>query len=140
MPRSCCICGTEVPPSRSKRAATCSPECQKTRILRYSRSYYKANPDAWRLSHVARRYGLSAEEYARLVDTAGDRCAICREPQQGKSLAVDHHHDTGVVRGLLCQNCNIMIGMARENPEILRQGAEYLISTAERYTRENPIC
>ena len=43
-----------------------------------------------------------------------------------KRLAVDHCHKTGKIRGLLCSTCNLMIGNAYDNPEILRSGANYL--------------
>jgi len=66
------------------------------------------------------------------------KCAICRRnlakvpPQQQH---VDHIHGTGFVRGLLCKSCNNMLGNAKDNPDILRQAADYL---DERGEGENP--
>jgi hypothetical protein len=54
-------------------------------------------------------------------------CAACfKTCSIKKNLAVDHDHKTGKVRGLLCQNCNVALGHARENPDVLRRLAEYL--------------
>ena len=44
----------------------------------------------------------------------------------GGHLFVDHEHSTGVVRGLLCTNCNTMLGHAKDNPDTLRAGIDYL--------------
>jgi hypothetical protein len=57
-------------------------------------------------------------------------CAICgvhqNERSDGKDLAVDHDHETGEVRGLLCTNCNTGIGQLQEDPEVLLKAIEYL--------------
>jgi hypothetical protein len=63
-------------------------------------------------------------------------CAICGQPEVGlgrggkpRRMSIDHNHATGVIRALLCHNCNFMIGSAKENPDTLRKAADYL----ERY-------
>jgi hypothetical protein len=54
-------------------------------------------------------------------------CAICSEKApEHKSLCVDHNHKTGKIRGLLCGNCNLMIGLVKDNPTILRHAITYL--------------
>lgn len=55
---------------------------------------------------VAKTYGLTADDYERLLRAQGGRCAICRARPKSKRLAVDHDHKTGAVRGLLCSRCN----------------------------------
>ena len=55
----------------------------------------------------AKRYGMTPEELQGLIDTQGNRCAICQaRPTEARSLCVDHDHETGRVRGLLCARCN----------------------------------
>lgn len=55
-------------------------------------------------------------------------CAICgkHQSEQKKHLSVDHNHTTGKIRGLLCSNCNTMLGFAKENQEILKNAIKYL--------------
>ena len=64
------------------------------------------------LAQVKYRYKLSAADYYALLDIQGGRCAICHVPseQMGERLAVDHNHETGEVRGLLCRPCNAALG------------------------------
>lgn len=79
-------------------------------------------------THKLKKYGLTLAEYAAKLDSQGGVCSICNNPGTPgvKSLSVDHNHNTGEVRDLLCQRCNTMVGMALERPDILRKGAEYL--------------
>ncbi len=80
---------------------------------------------AWRFQ---KRYGITIEDYDRMLVSQGGRCAICRcEPTQihqksGKvrDLAVDHDHVTGLVRSLLCTDCNTMLGLAGDLADRLR--------------------
>jgi hypothetical protein len=76
------------------------------------------------------RYGLSVEDYARMLERQGCACAICRTKDPGaRSWHVDHDHATGVVRGLLCHRCNLMLGHAKDSPSVLEAGAGYLRGT-----------
>ncbi|MFF8422912.1 endonuclease VII domain-containing protein [Streptomyces sp. NPDC015680] len=70
-------------------------------------------------------YGLTVAEYETRLTAQGGRCAICREvsPQR---LHVDHNHETGAIRDLLCEGCNHAIGKAQESPSRLRAMADYL--------------
>lgn len=74
-----------------------------------------------------RRYGITAQEYDLLLLTQGGGCAICRrECGSGRQLAVDHDHDSGDIRGLLCKNCNTGLGLMKDSPALLRAGAAYI--------------
>ena len=59
-------------------------------------------------------------------DAQGGLCAICGRKQPEKWLAVDHDHETGVIRGLLCSRCNSGLGQFKDNPDRLRLAADYL--------------
>lgn len=73
------------------------------------------------------RYGITSEEYARMVEAQCGACAICNQPPVGKAkLCVDHDHQTGAVRGLLCMKCNIALGRLGDSIEGLRRALAYL--------------
>lgn len=74
-----------------------------------------------------RKYGLTAEQFQALYEQQQGLCAICRQPPGARELAIDHCHDTGVVRGLLCTRCNLMIGYAKDRIETLRAAIHYLL-------------
>lgn len=92
----------------------------------------RAHPPRRTLRGDLRPYGLSVVEYRLLQLAQEDRCAICGEPEtqtyrgQVKRLAVDHDHDTGEVRGLLCSQCNRALGMFNDDAGRLRSAVEYL--------------
>lgn len=83
-----------------------------------------------------RNYGISDDEYQSLLTRQGGLCAICRREETClanngrliKSLAVDHDHETGEVRGLLCTNCNKSLGCMGDDPDRLMAAAAYLLS------------
>lgn len=90
------------------------------------------NPEYYRWQHIRRKYGLSPEEWDRLHDLQLGRCAICLLPLvETKHIHVDHEHATGRIRGLLCNRCNIAIGYARENVEVLQRAIQYLQSSKQ---------
>lgn len=76
---------------------------------------------------MARRYGLEPGEYDVLLAAQGGRCAICGNRPGRKRLAVDHDHQTGEVRGLLCERDNHrLLGGAKDSLSILRRAVAYL--------------
>ena len=68
---------------------------------------------------IKKKYGLTVDEYDRLM---AEPCSICG----GKSEHLDHCHDTGVIRGPLCMECNHGLGKFKDNPDILRAAIAYL--------------
>lgn len=74
------------------------------------------------------KFGLTVDEYDSLFETQQGCCAICGTHQVNLSrrLAVDHCHNSGEVRGLLCPNCNTGIGNLRDSIELLQKGVKYL--------------
>lgn len=76
-----------------------------------------------------KKYGLTEDTFQTLWEGQLGSCAICSKQLQrtGPSgFAVDHNHDTGEVRGLLCQLCNQGIGCLQDSPTILQKAIEYL--------------
>lgn len=73
------------------------------------------------------KYGLEPSRYLELCKLQKNLCKICsRENVQNKPLHVDHDHSTGVIRGLICFECNIMLGMSRDSIETLAKAILYL--------------
>lgn len=88
------------------------------------RAYYAANKDLYRDYEFRRRYGIGIADVEKLTAQQDGRCACCGLKK--KKLFVDHCHTTMKVRGLLCLNCNTMIGHAHDNASRLEAGARYL--------------
>jgi len=107
-------------------------------IAEYSKNYGKNirnnNPDKAKDQHLKYGYGITIKEYKALLDNQNGLCAICLEEEKHKdkrtgkirSLAVDHDHTTGRVRGLLCSRCNRALGSFGDSIEILLRASKYL--------------
>ncbi len=82
----------------------------------------------YRDNHLKRTYGISLDEYNRMHEEQDHRCAICRRHQADhqKSLHVDHDHETGEVRGLLCYPCNRAIAILGDSAESVQRAVDYL--------------
>lgn len=111
----------------------------RARYNAYMRSWRAANPGyekrRGRDHHpreMERHYQITELEYAALLYAQDGLCAVCQRPELGtfrgrpKRLSVDHDHETGRVRGLLCSRCNRGIGYLQDSPEDLYRAAVYL--------------
>jgi hypothetical protein len=90
----------------------------------------KASPTykrSLRSSHLKRKYGITVADYEAMLAAQGGGCAICGAPEPAaQSLHVDHCHDTGAVRGLLCFRCNAGLGQFDHDRDRLARAASYL--------------
>jgi hypothetical protein len=84
-----------------------------------------------RTYHLRRRYGITAEDADLMLERQGGLCAICRA---APAAHVDHDHETGAVRALLCFNCNGGLGQFKDDPVVLRAAADYI----EEHRRRQP--
>ena len=77
-----------------------------------------------------RRFGITLDDYNRMLKSQNNRCAICNGTETGNrthnNLSVDHCHATGKVRGLLCHDCNTGIGSMKDDVELLDKAIAYL--------------
>ena len=99
----------------------------------YSRAYHAANRDRVASGLLQRNYGISLADYDEMLEAQDNGCAICgKMPEEnGQRLSVDHDHETGQVRGLLCRHCNSGLGYFMHGPERLRNAIAYLEQWAE---------
>ena len=90
---------------------------------RHREKYKKAG--RWRTLYV--KYGITKEDYERFFVLQGGVCALCGlPPLSDKNLVVDHDHDTNLLRGLLHFECNVLLGNAHDQTEVLQKAIRYL--------------
>lgn len=110
--------------------------CKKCSTAR-TRAWAAANPDEWerhrRRSYLKREYGISPEDYDDLLASQGGVCAICGLPPpdpRGYRMHIDHDHESGSVRGILCGPCNQGLGQFRDDIDRLLAAVAYLRRTS----------
>lgn len=70
---------------------------------------------------------MTEGDFDSMLESQGGACAICRTKEPGgRNWCVDHCHDSGKVRGILCLECNAGLGKFKDNPDFLRRAIEYL--------------
>ena len=113
--------------ARHRARYRADPE-KRQRAQKQSREWYQANPERVRSAKDWKQYGITPDDYARMFAAQGGRCAICRTdtPGGGRRWAVDHDHQTGKVRGLLCGACNTGLGLLRDSSENLTAARNYV--------------
>jgi Recombination endonuclease VII len=104
----------------------CSCVLVQARPKEERQNFYRKNKTNIRDRNLRREFGISLEEFNQKLDSQGGVCAICGGINSDRSLAVDHNHTTGQVRGLLCTLCNTAIGHLREDVTIAYRLIEYL--------------
>jgi hypothetical protein len=117
--RKRCKCGRLI----KTRAQKC-PQCNKASVAKWR----KEHPEVIYASNL-KRYGITLADYDQMLKRQKGVCAICKKPEthsRQRRLSVDHNHETGEVRGLLCARCNRALGMFNDNPDLLRSAARYL--------------
>ena len=125
--RKCIHCGTKAKTENDLISFVTDNTC------RYNKTNKCKPCDAkiHRENNLEKKYGLSLEEYDNLLERQEGKCAICGTTENrgpGFRLVVDHNHDTGKVRGLLCNGCNTGIGNLYDNPKVVLKAYEYLIT------------
>jgi len=128
------------------RPASCACDaCPKCKHRIYSKTWYEKNKERVRhynntdsqkynsRKYNLRKYGLTPDSYAKLIEEQDNRCAICQQPEtvlgtggEIKNLAIDHNHETGQTRGLLCNNCNRALGLFQDSAELLERAIKYV--------------
>jgi hypothetical protein len=130
---TCRKCGEEKPEDQmifqtvnGKRYDYCR-DCKKKQQKRWKKFNPKKRAIQQRIDTNKKFYGLSQQQYENMIIEQDNRCAICEQKFTHDNIPyVDHDHITGEVRGLLHNKCNSMLGMANDDPKILRNAADYL--------------
>lgn len=131
--KQCYTCGELLPVSAFIRDKAkpdgLQYECRECRNARLRRYY---SPERNRIAYLRQTYGLTPDDYQGLYDAQEGRCGVCGSFMElysgniSKTAHVDHNHDTGNVRGLLCNGCNRGLGYFKDDTELLRAAIQYL--------------
>lgn len=124
---------------RENRLIFGDPDYENNRELRkaQARASYERNKDKVsirnRERHLKLTYNLNAQQYLDMINEQDNCCAICNKPEHRllktgdiKPLSVDHNHNTGEVRALLCNDCNALLGFAKEDIGVLQNAIQYI--------------
>lgn len=135
--KKCACCGEVKPTTEFTRRKNHGkwgflPYCKECRNKKF-KQHYKENPEKFKKNNL-KRYGITIEDKERMLKNQGYKCAICGEEiflfgnlkNMNKIAHVDHNHETGKVRGLLCNDCNRGIGLLKDNPLLLANAIKYL--------------
>lgn len=108
-----------------------SKYCSKKCLYRVKRRSVKSKPSyemMARRSNLRQKFGMTLEDYDLMLQNQNFRCAICNihHSELSRRMAVDHDHQTGRIRGLLCIECNRGIGALKDSVYLLEKAHEYL--------------
>ena len=118
------------------------PHCITCSIKKTSDNYHleggKEKQKKRSFKHNLKRYNITPEDYFALLEKQGKTCAICNTEKSFRNntqynLFVDHCHETGVVRGLLCHGCNAGLGLFSDNVSYLNKAIDYLNENSPRH-------
>jgi hypothetical protein len=114
--------------SKDGRTSKCSL-CLNTKALKLRTE----NPESTRGNNLKQRFDMTIEDYNVIFLKQKGKCAICRNAETNKDkkgkvkwLSVDHNHDTGDIRGLLCSSCNTGIGLLQDSKKLMKSAIKYL--------------
>ena len=97
---------------------------KRERHIEYTKTWYSEHREEVRIKALMNNYGLTLEEYEVMLERQENKCSICGSKHT--VLCVDHNHETGKVRGLLCHSCNLGLGTFKDNIHLLQKSIDYL--------------
>jgi Recombination endonuclease VII len=128
MSKNCPDCQTDLAVDQFNRDAHrrdgLSYACRACMAVR-SKRYRKYDPAKRRKYNLRDQYNLTVEQYDKIFLAQGNACAICGTTE--RKMCVDHDHQTGAVRGILCYTCNMALGLFGDDPEKLAAAQAYIL-------------
>ena len=131
-PKVCNRCKVAKPradfyPQKTGVSSMCRP-CHGAYTTERSKKFKARAVESSRRWKMKSQYGITLEQYDQMLEDQGGVCAICGtdDPRGMGRFPVDHCHDTGQVRGLLCNLCNQALGMFKDDPQLLLTAVSYL--------------
>lgn len=132
--KKCTKCGEQKPLSEFYKqkitidglAYKCK-SCSNSDISHWKRNNPEKHKIHQKRKDLKSKYNISLEQFKSMVTAQNNTCAICNiKFKNQRSTHVDHCHKTGMIRSLLCNHCNVLLGMAKESINILKSAQKYL--------------
>jgi len=132
--KTCTVCGIEKPlteyAQRGGKEFGLKSACKDCGRAR-ARKYWEKKPlskEAQREKNLQKSFGIGIKDYNKLLEIQNGCCAICGTDScaSGRNFAVDHNHQTGKIRGLLCKFCNTALGQFKDDTTVLQKAIQYL--------------
>lgn len=135
--KPCPLCPNERHITKTGKTSTHCKSC----LTRADKAWKSKNPERWAYlqwkAHIKHEFGITPEIFEFMWESQSGKCKICdrglikplttKKCEETKAT-IDHDHTTGKVRALLCNPCNVSLGLMKESPKFLRKAAEYLES------------
>ena len=107
------------------RRPTCK-SCVNKDSIKWSKENKDKVKQYRRKAKLKQKYGISLNQYEEMKLAQNNKCAICNEEHERRPLNVDHCHTTGKIRGLLCDKCNMALGLLKDSLELIDSLKRYL--------------
>jgi len=129
--KRCPVCDTEKESDQFWKGQYLCIPCQKHK---QKNSWESRTPKKRLEQHLKYKYGVTHQQFMSSWEQQKGCCAVCREElpdlmayeNRRRMYAIDHNHETGDFRGILCLNCNTLLGMAKDSVKVLQRAIEYL--------------
>lgn len=105
------------------------PYKDREKYLSTQRGYYNKDKEIYKWRSRFNRLGVTKEDFLRLIEIQNNKCKLCEKSFQGlfgNDCHVDHCHETGKIRGLLCMPCNVGLGMLGDNEKGISKALAYV--------------
>jgi len=124
--KCCSTCKEEKPLSEFYKQRSVCKICSNEASNQWKKDNKEKNQISRQKSKLKRKYGMTLEQYEAMVEEQKGVCYICKSENPNRKLSVDHCHKTGKIRKLLCDKCNMTLGLINDSQELLKQFIFYL--------------
>jgi hypothetical protein len=124
--KNCSSCNQEKPTTEFYKGRSLCKTCSNEASNKWKRENKEKNQLSIQKSKLKRKYGITIEQYEAMVKEQKGVCYICKSENPNRKLSVDHCHKTGKIRKLLCDKCNMTLGLINDSQELLKQFIFYL--------------
>ena len=124
--KQCSTCNEEKPITEFYKKRAICKSCSNKASSQWKKDNKEKNSISIQKAKLKAKYGITLEQYEAMVKEQKGVCYICKSENPNRKLNVDHCHKTGKIRKLLCNKCNMTLGLLNDSSELLKQFIFYL--------------